>query len=69
MVRPWTIKALVRRSDETNLQTRQEGHLARTFLDEPLVESLSQGSRLLVPLRACPIRIRPRLRGDDLFYW
>lgn len=69
MVCPWTIKALVRRSDETDLQTRQKVHLARTFLDEPLVESLSQDSRLLVPIRACPIRIRPRLRGNDFLYW
>ena len=50
MVRPWNVQALVWRSDEADLQTCQEGRHARTFLDEPLVEGLSQDPRLLVPI-------------------
>lgn len=68
MVCPWTVKAHVRRSDETNVQTRQKGYLPWTFLDEPLVESLGPDPRLLVSIRARSIRIRPWLRGDDFFY-
>lgn len=61
MVRPWVIETIVQRSDETNLQTGQEGYLTWTFLDEPLVESLTQHSRLLGPIRTRSVRIRPRL--------